>query len=335
MVRYAPMAALVLAGVVCAGPPSSFAAELGCPAAPVEMERLVTARWPDLPARLSDALEGRSDIDGCARIAIRLDTRAIAPTAIVVEVVLRDGRSAWRSVSRAEDVIPTLEALLLLPEAHPTSPHAEAVAAVAGTDHVHPLDSRRGSATVELAAAEPVAPVRQPGRFRIELSLVAGARMGDGQTGVGLGVLTFFDVRGWLLGFEGAGHHYRGAEGVSAPVVLELAVLVGRRFRLSTTALDLTAGPAVALNEVGGSVAVQADGMSAGSAPPERGGLHARLVCGTRLSFRSGSLVRPFVGVDGELALESSPATTSSSPGEAGLPAWTAGVVVGVTVGTP
>jgi hypothetical protein len=55
-------------------------------------------------------------------------------------------------------------------------------------------------------------------------------------------------------------------------------------------------------------------------------------VCGTRLSFRSGSLVRPFVGLDGELALESSPATMS--PGEAGLPAWTAGVVVGATVGT-
>jgi hypothetical protein len=58
-----------------------------------------------------------------------------------------------------------------------------------------------------------------------------------------------------------------------------------------------------------------------------------RLVCGARLTFRPRAVVRTFVGLDGDLALDRSPVALSLA--EPQLPAWTAGVVVGVTVGTP
>jgi len=331
MARYAPVLAAVSA--VWASPSSLLAADLPCPPVPAEIDRLVSARWPDLPRRISGALDGRPEVDGCARLAIRLDPRTVGSTAILLEVVLRDGRAASRSVARAEDVIPTLEALLLLPEADGRATDAEPVAATAEPVRVTAPASGRASVTVELAAV-PLAPLRQPGRLGIEFSVLAGARVGDGQTGVGVGALTFFDVRGWLLGFEGAADDYQGRDGGPASSVLELAVLVGRRFRLGSVALDLTAGPAVAMNGFGRKVAVMAGtGASAGAAPSESGGLHRRLVCGARLSFRMGAVVRPFVGLEGQLALESSPVTVS--PVEARLPAWTAGLVVGATLGTP
>lgn len=332
MTQYAAILATLT--VVWTWPSRSRAAEPACPPPPVETDRLVNARWPDLAGGISRALDGRRDVDRCARIAITLDTRAMATTAIVLEVVLRDGRSASRSVSRAEDVIPTLEGLLLLPEVDASWPGTGLVSTAAPPPRVPVRGSQGASATVEFATMKPSAPVRQPPRFGVELSVAAGARIGDGQTGVGVGALTFLDVGSWLLGFEGAVDHYQSSEGSSAVDVLKLAVLAGRRFRLGSTALDLTAGPALALNGPGKKVAVQAGTASgAGSSPPESGGLQKRFVCGARLIFRGGSVVRTFAGIEGELALKRS--ASALLPVEPRLPAWSAGVVVGATVGTP
>ena len=331
MARYAAILALLSVAWAC--PLPSRASDAACPPVPVETDRLVNARWPSLPGRVGAALEGRRDIDNCARITIRLDTRAIAAPAIVLEVVLRDGRSTSRSVSRAEDVIPILEALLLLPAVDTSLPGAGPVSAAVQPARAATLGSARGPATVEFAAVEPAAPTMQPGRLGIEFSIAAGARIGDGQAGVGVAARTSFDLGGWLLGFEGAADHYQGIESGSSAAVLKLAVLAGRRFRLGSMALDLTAGPAVAMNGFGNKVAVQAGtGASVGLPPPESDGLQKRLACGARLTFRGGS-VRTFAGVEGELALEKSP--TAPMAVEPRLPGWTAGLIVGATVGTP
>jgi hypothetical protein len=58
-----------------------------------------------------------------------------------------------------------------------------------------------------------------------------------------------------------------------------------------------------------------------------------RLLCGGRINFRPRALVRPFAGVDGELALAPSASGVASEAPL--LPRWTVGVSVGVTVGSP
>ena len=57
-----------------------------------------------------------------------------------------------------------------------------------------------------------------------------------------------------------------------------------------------------------------------------------RLVAGARLTFRARSVLRVFAGLEGELALERS---APDLPSAERLPSWTAGLVLGTTVGTP
>jgi hypothetical protein len=318
--RYAAM----LSTLSAVGTSPARAADPGCAPAPIDTDPLVRAAWPDLPDRLQGLLAGRRDVDTCARISIRLDQATF-----VVEVALPDGRSASRSVARKDEVVPTLEALLLLPLPAARPPEAEPVrAADPGVD--------RDRIPVVSAGPQRLATAAR-GEFRLEFSLAAGARLGDGQVGVGLGARTLFDLRGWLVGFEGATQRYGATGGGPGAAVLELAVLAGRRFRFGDTALDLTAGPALAMPGPGNTVAVSAQV----GAPPSRvvtpagDGQSKRLVCGARVTLRARSAVRIFAGIDGDVALERSTTATDVMPAEAPLPSWTFGLVVGTTVGTP
>jgi len=323
MGRYAAM----LSTLSALGTSPALAAGRGCAPVPVETDALVRAEWPDLPERIRGVLDGRGDVDRCARIRLRRDQAAV-----FLEVVLPDGRSASRSLARVDDVVPTLEALLLLPRPDAPAPQAEPVPATAPAEP----RPRAGDAKPVVSARfeQPAPPAR--GWFRLEFSLAAGARIGDGQAGVGIAALTFFDLRGWLVGFEGATQRYRATDGgPPAAGVQELAVLAGRRFQLGDTALDLTAGPALATRGFGSGVSVRVEGGS----PPTRVVTPAsseqskRLLWGARLTFRPRAVVRLFAGIDGELALEG--AGTSAPPGEAPMPSWIVGLVLGTTVGTP
>jgi len=110
--------------------------------------------------------------------------------------------------------------------------------------------------TIEEHDASEPSMTRQASRLHIELSVVMGGRIGDGQTSLGLGALSFLELTGWLIGFEGRADRYRtladaapgkGADRQSDGGALELAVLGGRRFRSRDLALDLTAGFAAAM----------------------------------------------------------------------------------------
>ena len=324
MGRHAAM--LSTLAVALAAPGEARAAEQACAPAPVEIDPAVGARWPELPRHLRDALEGRDDLDRCARIAIHMNAAAIA-----LEVGLPDGRVASRAVSRGEDVVPTLEALLLLPSG-PRQPVGGA-APEEPTAAPPPPSPTSGGATVLSAVVEPTPPPAP--RFRLESSLATGARIGDGQVGLSLGALTVFDLRGWLLGFEGAVDHYENTGAVASVDALALGLLAGRRFRFEPAMVDLTVGPAVALPGIGNRSAVKAEaGSSGGQAPPPADdGPRARLLAGARVIFRPRSLVRPFGGVEAELGLGKT--GTGFSPGELPLPRWVVGLVAGATVGTP
>ena len=338
MHRYPP-GLPVLAGVfaVLCGP-SAFAGASPCPAVTVEADPSVSARWAGLPEQVRGAFAGRDDIDRCAQVALTAHDATL-----LVTVVLPDGRSASRPVSRRADVIPTLEALLLVPQGTepPPTPALDppgSTPAAASPIAAPPSPSPPGPPGSPLDRRTPVpdrdvpapSPRRSPGHLRIELSVVTGARIGDGQTSVGLGALSFLEISGWLVGFEGRADHYRTLS--AAPTdggALELAVLGGRRFRFHDLALDLIGGPAAVMQ---GTATFETHSSITGSDVTESNSSTVpRLLLGTRLNVGAQSPVHVFAGIDGELG----PARAGLEvPGASRLPLWTFGVALGATVGT-
>jgi len=211
----------VLTGVlalVCARPSSAEAS--ACALLGIEVAPDLSARWPELASQLREAFRARDDIDQCARSKLRSHDASIS-----IEVFLPDGRSATRTVARREDVVPTLESLLLVPQQTEREPASSlepsaaqpspALAAAAppsppsgSPTRTRDAPLRRSMAVAERDAAEPSA-MRHASRLRIELSVVTGGRVGDGQAGVGLGAFSFLELSGWLIGFEGRVDRYR------------------------------------------------------------------------------------------------------------------------------
>lgn len=320
--------AAALGGLAALWPRAAPAAELGCPGLSVEPDAAFRSRWPDLPESIQNELTARTDVDACARVGLRLG----ADTVITVSVWLPDGRAASRSVTRREDVIPSLQALLIVPDhavpaaakRAPAAPRRKAlVEATSGTDR---------------DTSPPAAAARQLG---IELSVISGVRVGDGQVGYGVGALSFFELKGWLLGFEGRVDGYRAITGGDPETALELAILAGKRLDLGDVALDLTAGPAVAIKGFALSEAevraVDTTAPPMTMPPPPRSdtssGPAPRLLLGARLGFNPRSIFRTFIGIDGEIG----PArgATNAEPSSARLPAYSVGLALGATVGTP
>ncbi len=362
--RFARQVGVLVAIVGALGARSALAADRPCSPMAVDADARVRGLWPAAAEHVREAFDARDDIDTCARVRLRIGGASDA--AIVVQVILPDGRAASRAVARREDVVPTLEALLLVPrqpEAESASgsfePPVEIQVEVPGAS-TGPTSSLPGIGLqgVQASGTPPVperdvltrVPQAVPGRLGIELSVATGARIGDGQASVGVGALSFLDIRGWLIGFEGRLDRYQGIGGDSgsqAPrdmAALELAALGGRRFRFGTLALDLVTGPALALQGASrttvarvatntptptGSVTTDTLTSTSNSAVP-------RLVAGARLSFRARSVLRPFLGFDAEID-PLAPFVDNNDPGNVlhRLPVWTVGLALGATVGTP
>ena len=327
-------------GVFCVRP--ALAQVASCSPMAIEAGSSVSARWPALVDSVRLAFEARADIDRCARVELTM-----RDASITVAVVLPDGRSATRSVSRREDIVSTLEALLLLPQrsAQTQTPAVEPLvsdAPPASSLSTPPSESSPpgppevptgpGLAVPERDASA-ASPGHSPSRLRIELSVITGARIGDGQTGVGLGALSLLDLSGWLVGFEGRADRYQTLAGGAPPEgALELAVLGGRRFRFQNVALDLTAGPAVVPQ---GTTTLETHSAITGNGITESTSSTApRLLLGARVSFGALSTVHTFVGIDGELGPPRA-GDGEDVPGAPRLPLWTLGLALGATVGTP
>jgi hypothetical protein len=285
--------------------------------------------WPGLVERVQSELSARSDVDACARVDLRLEGDAV----FTVSVTLPDGRAASRDVTERDDVIPTLQALLLVPDPSPRAPAAASPPTPAAPHRTAFID---GTSRAERDEPPATTAARSLG---VELSLITGARMGDGQLGVGAGVLSFLELNGWLIGFEGRADSYRALGGGDPEAALELAILAGRRLDLGNVALDLSAGPAVAMKGLASSQSESRRVSSSATLeipppvqPPEpRSGPVPRLLLGARLGFSPRSVFRTFVGIDGEVG----PALASSDPSSARLPAFSVGLSLGATLGTP
>lgn len=324
-------AAALLAGLAAAYPAPSIAAEPGCLGRHIEADVAVRQRWPDLLERLRGEVVARADVEDCASVELRWDAGMILLT-----VSLPDGRTATREVLRSEDVWPSLQALLLLPE-RPEPPPAI-------VERARPSPTRRAPLAPlhpERDEGQPV-PLARARELGIELSVLAGSRIGDGQVSMGGGVLSFLELHGWLVGFQGRADGYRPLAGGDPQTTLELAVLGGKRWALGGVALDVTAGPAVAMTgfTVSQTESVYVDRNTARAAPPPpppprqepSSGPLPRLLLGARLGFSPRSVIRTFVGVDAELGLERKEA--DAVPGPASLPRFSLGLALGGTVGT-
>jgi hypothetical protein len=321
------------AAIAASGARGAFAADAPCSPIAVAIDEGVRARWPDLPSHLRQALATRTDIDTCARVELTVTDGSIA-----LGVTLPDGRSASRQVARREDVLPTLEALLLVPR---SAPEALVVGtSVSSGPPPAPRQPAEGTAIApgQVRSAVPerreadTRPASYGGsRVGFELSVLTDARIGDGQTSIGLGAFSLLDIGGWLVGFEGRADQDREIGGGFAGAALELAALGGRRFRFQNLALDLAGGPAVALRGGGTDTRVTPEGTTTSQSTV---GTVPRALLGTHLIFGARSSLRTFIGVDGEFG----PATGSGPGGNpidpARLPAWTVGFVLGATAGT-
>jgi hypothetical protein len=332
----------LLLGVLGAlGSRAARAADDPCEAVTVAADSDLNARFPDLLRQIQRAVATRSGIDTCARVELSLRNGA----AVGVDVTLPDGRSASRTAAASEDVLPTLEALLLVPTRAANDAPDESAATPAR------LPARRARATPTPAARatrkqraanaserDTLVGSRElaPRTLGVELSLISGARVGDGQTSFGLGALSFLEASGWLFGLEARADRYQSLTGDMQSTALELAFLLGRRSHFQNFALDLSAGPAIAESGIAGSdmEVVQAGTTPRPPEPPpqQSSGPVPRLLVGARLGFSPRSLFRTFVGIDGEVgparAVEN---TDTRSPG---FPNWTVGLAIGATLGT-
>jgi hypothetical protein len=203
-------------------PSAAVTQQRDCPGPSIEADAALRERYPELLGRLRAELPTRAQVDACALVELRWE----APV-IVVAVSLPDGRAAARDVTRHEDILPTLQALLLVPEsaepekAAPAAPAARAVLPRATKQGRGAEEHEaRGAGDRDTASA----PSRVGRSFGFEMSLVSGARVGDGQYGYGAGVLSFVELKGWLLGFQGRADGYRSLQGSDPETALALGL---------------------------------------------------------------------------------------------------------------
>jgi hypothetical protein len=307
----------------------------------VEADEKVLARWPGLSERVRAAFDAREDVDACARVKLSMRRAAIA-----VDVMLPDGRSASRAVSRQEDVVPMLEALLLVPpspeEPPPLSsgPGADAEASTSPPDaptSVPEPGPKAREVPMALNASTPNRDASRPSsdaraRFGVELSVLTGARVGDGTTSIGLGAGSLVELFGWLGGLRARADRY-GIAGGPQGAVLEVAALVGRRFRFDGISLDLIGGPAIAWQGITSESDVPAGPEGHAVAHTrETSGSVPRLVLGSRVTFQPRSVLRTFLGVDADVGPTKAGGPLPSEALQ--LPVWTVGLAFGATVGT-
>jgi hypothetical protein len=329
----------VLAGLVTAlGARPVVAAEPArCALTVVDADATVAERWPGLPAQIRATFALRDDIDACARIQL-----ATSGPAIVLRVALPDGRTAVRSVLRREDVMPAVEALLLLPEAGPsTTTETSGQVASSRSDGIVPAVRAETAISRRISEPPPASPAAVATGVQVDFAVAVAARAGDGHMGVGLGLASFLELAHWLLGFQGqlalywpvgAADRQQPMAGAARAVALELGLLGGRRFRSRAGTLDLAVGPALALHGTATS-ATQQVGTAAPAPHPGADGVFPRVVVSSRLSFGRRSAVRTFVQADGEIG--ETGGSSDPTTGAVRLPAWTIGLAVGAVLGAP
>lgn len=187
---------LVLAVIAAAAPlpsraqPATVTAQTACKDERVQVEGALSDQWLDAVIRLCDALAKMNDVDPSARLHI-----AQSDADLVVGAVVADGRVAVRRVQAPEELLPTVEALVVLPAQSAETATAPAVPA-APPASPPPLVA---PAPERIAAPAPSAPAAQ--RLRIEVGAEAVGRIARAPTYLSAGFELYAGLRtgAWLL----------------------------------------------------------------------------------------------------------------------------------------
>jgi hypothetical protein len=207
-------------------PQPNAAAEQSCAAGRVQIAGSISARWFANVARLCAELPTMKDADASARLRIAPDGDAV-----VLSVVLGDGRATSRRVRTPDELPLSVEALIAIPstQATPANDVSPQVPAAEATP----------TAADKPAAPQPT-PIAAPAErsLSIELGALATGRVARAPTYLSLGVAGYagLRVRDWLLGLTLRWDPFQALIGATAPKDLDMES-VGAGFFLARNVL--------------------------------------------------------------------------------------------------
>lgn len=281
----------------------------------IRVKGALEAPWLEQLSQACTDLAAIPDADRTASVLV-----SPRESGVEVEVTLSDGRSVTRSVRTPKALAGTLEALLTVPGG--TRPRPSFASDATGADLDHEIPGAKESAREE---------ERRGGRLGLELGGSLGARaLGDGPIwAISSGVHAEVRRRAWLVGIS------LRWDTVPPKVVREppdfemdtfsMGTTVARRFPSSLGQLDVGVAPRVAFD---GQTAEVGMGQVDGARWDLRLGAFGRLRIG-------GASTRLRIELDGEISPRYLRHEVRIDPGLPPLPAWTAGLAVGISWGTP
>lgn len=265
--------------------------------------------WAEAVDDVRVQLKRQGRFDACARLIL-----TPVEEKILVQIVLADGRAASREVPTPKTLWRTVRAVLLLP------PVTLSLA------RPRPASDGRKN-WVDTAEPELHSP-ENPSHAHFELGGGGSARVSGGPLYGGTGASAFADVLldSWLIGVFGRWDVADALVTAAPPGGFSMqsfgvGVLLGARMSIGGWSLDGTAGPDIVVDSQEG----DGPGDGIGGEADD-----VRLDVGLRLSGPSTSRLRFYLAAD----LDASPArirrTAQIDPGLPGLPAWSAGLTMGL-----
>jgi hypothetical protein len=274
-------------------------------------------RWLEPIVHACEVLHAAPDNDESARVRI-----VPAGHDLIVEVVLKDGRSALRRVQEPSRLETTLEALLVLP---PASGLASATPVPSGP----PSSSELPPKEVETRA-----PAQPPPTLGVEFGGALGGRIAGGQAYLSPGLAGFAQLRAgdWLFGMNARWDVVQLKDNVSVPNfemdTLAVGIAVGRRIHMPFGHMDLGVTPRLLAE----TQSYEAGASTQGSTEEADTQIDVRFASFGRLAF-SHSHLKPFIELDGEISPGRLRRDIRMFPVLPALPSWSAGIGVGLLWG--
>lgn len=297
-----------------------------CADAHVVLDGQPAVQWVAPIARACEILASLPAIDPSARVHVRP-----AGSDVLVDVVLRDGRSAVRRIEHPERLESTLEALMTIPpEELGRVPDPESTEVPRKLPRPGP-DVPVSLQPAALRSAEPPDSAAGNG-LGFEFGGGVGARLSEGPSySVSIAAYAELNVRDWLVGTSARWDPMQtappGAANAFEMDTVGTGLFAARRFRPWRGALDVGLSPRVVTEsqsyQPGASTSETTE--ESGSQSDVRIGLFLR-------STWSASSIRPFVEIDGEIAPSRLRRDVRLRPALPPLPAWSAGLVVGISL---
>jgi hypothetical protein len=305
--------AVLCALVFTAGQAAADERDDGCDRLSIRIERPLPARWVEPMARACRELATMQNADPTARLRIRA-----GGDDLVIEVVLGDGRRAARTMKRTEALRPTLEALLLVPIEEAPTPAVPA-----------PVEPSPAPPVPAAAVEEPRPAARLgPREVTVELGGGPGARIaGNGYVSFAPAAHAELVVGAWLFGMTVRWDVIQ-SKSVPAVNVFEMesvaaGLLVGRRFDVGFGTTDVGVAPRLV---------AESQSYELGKREETRSGTDIRIGTFTRLAFGHAPL-RLVLEADAELSPARVRRDVFLDPLLPALPAWSAGLLVGLQWG--